>query len=94
MIEFIARGCPQAVWRLPPTLAPTHAFPRRMKLSAHGALNVGTDARLFLGKSMGTGRKVGILIRQRYALMSSICLTMQRADLIRPNLEFNAHEAD
>src|SRR6266704_2391320 len=33
---------------------PTHAFPRRMQLSAHGALNVGTDARLFLGKSMGT----------------------------------------
>src|SRR5437867_8003076 len=51
-----------------------------MQLSARGALNVDTDARLFLGKSMGTGRRVGILIRQRYALMSSICLTMQRAN--------------
>ena len=65
MIEFIARDCPQAVWQLPPTLAPTHVFPRRMQLSAHGALNVGTDARLFLGKSMGTGTRVGILIRQK-----------------------------
>src|SRR3989442_13502691 len=56
-----------------------------MQLSARGALNVDTDVRLFLGRSMGTGRRVGILIRQRYALMSSICLTMQRANHAQAN---------
>src|SRR5256885_3222518 len=51
-----------------------------MQLSARGALNMDSDVRLLLGRSMGTGRRVGIPIRQRYALMSSICLTMQRAN--------------
>ena len=51
-----------------------------MQLSVRGALNVDTDVRLFLGRFMGTGRKVGILIRQRYAQMSSTCLTGMKAD--------------
>ena len=47
---------------------------------ARGVLNGDTDVRSFLGRSMGTGRRVGILIRQRYALMSSICLTALTSD--------------
>src|SRR5947208_9046610 len=51
----------------------------RMKPYASGAPGMGTGARVLPGRFTATGRRVGTLIRQRYAPMSSICFTIQRA---------------
>src|SRR5262249_16414100 len=74
MSEFIARSCPQVVQRQPFISAPTEVFRRRTLLSASGAPGMGTAVRVFHGRFMVTGRRVGMLIHRRYGPMFFICL--------------------
>src|SRR5205807_3112893 len=63
-----------------------------MRPFANGAPGMGADFRASPGRFTAIGRRVGILIRQKYALMFSMCFKTQRANGIRARVQNSTKE--
>ena len=72
MSGFIAHDCREARWQQLRTSAPTNVSERRMRPFANGVAGMDTHFRGRAGRFTATGRRAGIMIRQRFAPISSI----------------------
>src|SRR4030095_12918612 len=78
MTAFIAHSCRTVAWRRLLTLARMRVSGTPIRRFASGVPSADIGFRVFVGRFMGTGTRVGTPIHRRYAPMFSICSKTRR----------------